>query len=64
MATDRRYRDTQPVCDSGGVGLQSTDSEKRQSRRIKKMMKNMPFDVQEYLEFDMPGSDAVGDRGN
>jgi len=27
-------------------------------------MKNMPFDVAEYLKFDMPGSDAVGDWGN
>jgi hypothetical protein len=23
----------------------------------------MPFDVKEYLEFDLPGSDSVGDWG-
>jgi arylsulfatase len=32
--------------------------------RIKRTMKNMPFDVEEYLEFDVPGSDSVGDWGN
>jgi arylsulfatase len=31
--------------------------------RIKRTMKNMPFDVEEYLEFDVPGSDSVGDWG-
>ena len=32
--------------------------------RIERTMKNMPFDVEEYLEFDVPGSDSVGDWGN
>jgi len=27
-------------------------------------MKNMPFDIEEYLEFDVPGSDQVGNWGN
>jgi hypothetical protein len=32
--------------------------------RIKRTMKNMPFDIEEYLDFDAPGSDSVGDWGN
>ncbi|RLD97600.1 MAG: sulfatase, partial [Bacteroidetes bacterium] len=32
--------------------------------RVKAYMKNMPFDIKEYLEFEMPGSDEVGDWGN
>jgi len=33
------------------------------AERVKRNMKNMPFDVKEYLEFDVPGSDSVGDWG-
>jgi arylsulfatase len=33
------------------------------AERVKKNMENMPFDVKEYLEFDVPGSDSVGDWG-
>lgn len=33
------------------------------AERAKRDMANMPFDVEEYLEFDLPGSDSVGDRG-
>jgi arylsulfatase len=33
------------------------------AERVKRNMKNMPFDVEEYLEFDVPGSDSVGDWG-
>ncbi|MHC4573321.1 MAG: hypothetical protein ACYS76_04200 [Planctomycetota bacterium] len=31
--------------------------------RVKRNMKNMPFDVKEYLQFDVPGTDSVGDWG-
>jgi arylsulfatase len=31
--------------------------------RVKRNMKNMPFDIKEYLEFDVPGTDSVGDWG-
>ncbi len=31
---------------------------------VKRNLKNMPFDVKEYLEFDFPGSKADGDFGN
>ncbi len=33
------------------------------AERVKRDMENMPFDVKEYLEFDVPGSDSVGDWG-
>lgn len=34
------------------------------AERVKRAMENMPFDVKEYLEFDAPGSDSVGDWGH
>jgi arylsulfatase A-like enzyme len=33
------------------------------AERVKRDMKNMPFDVKEYLEYEIPGSDSVGDWG-
>jgi arylsulfatase len=33
------------------------------ARRVKETIDAMPFDVKEYLEFDVPGSDSVGDWG-
>ena len=32
--------------------------------RVKRDLANMPFDIEEYLEYDVPGSDSVGDCGN
>ena len=32
--------------------------------RVKRNIENMPFDIKEYLEFDVPGSDSVGDWGH
>ena len=31
--------------------------------RVKAYMEKMPFDIKEYLEHDLPGSDEVGDWG-
>ena len=31
--------------------------------RVKAYMEKMPFDIKEYLEYEMPGSDKVGDWG-
>jgi arylsulfatase len=31
--------------------------------RVKALADAMPFDVREYLEFEIPGSDSVGDWG-
>jgi arylsulfatase len=33
------------------------------AEQVKRNMKNMPFDVKEYLKFDAPGSKSVGDWG-
>ena len=32
--------------------------------RVKAVVGAMPFDIEEYLKFDIPGSDKVGDWGN
>ena len=32
--------------------------------RVKAVAESMPFDVREYLEFEIPGSDSVGDFGH
>jgi len=34
------------------------------AERVKAAVDAMPFDVREYLEFEVPGSDSVGDWGN
>jgi hypothetical protein len=31
--------------------------------RVKAVADSMPFDIREYLEFEIPGSDSVGDWG-
>ena len=33
------------------------------AERVRATVEAMPFDVEEYLEFDAPGSDNVGDWG-
>ena len=33
------------------------------AERVRATVDSMPFDVEEYLDFDIPGSDAVGDWG-
>ena len=33
------------------------------AERVRANVKNMPFELKEYPEFDVPGSDAVGDWG-
>jgi len=33
------------------------------AERVKRHVQNMPFDIKEYLEFDLPGSDSIGDWG-
>jgi arylsulfatase len=46
------------------TGLSNARPETRAiANRVKSNLKNMPFDVKEYLEFDVPGSDSVGDWG-
>ena len=33
------------------------------AERVKNTIDIMPFNVEKYLEFDLPGSDGVGDWG-
>ncbi len=33
-------------------------------KRLKKNLENMPFDIKEFLEHEIPGSDSVGDWGH
>jgi len=47
------------------TGLSNARPEtKRIGERVQKVAENMPFNVQEYLEFEVPGSDSVGDWGH
>ena len=32
--------------------------------RVRRLMKEMPFEVDDYLGFELPGSDSVGDWGS
>ncbi len=46
------------------TGLSNARPETRAiADRVRAVADNMPFDVEEYLEFDIPGSDSVGDWG-
>ena len=47
------------------TGLSNARPEtKRIAERVKKVAESMPFDVREYLEFEIPGSDSVSDFGH
>ena len=46
------------------TGLSNARPETRAiAERVERGMKNMPFDIKEYLEFDVPGTDSGGDWG-
>jgi arylsulfatase len=46
------------------TGLSNARPEtKAVAERVARDVENMPFDVKEYVEFDIPGSDSVGDWG-
>jgi arylsulfatase len=46
------------------TGLSNARPETKEiGERIKRYMEFMPFDVKEFLEFEIPGSDSVGDWG-
>ena len=47
------------------TGLSNARPETRAiADRVKALAEEMPFDVEEYLEFELPGSDSIGDWGN
>ena len=61
----RKYPDVENGKGIPYTGLSNARPEtKAIGARVKAVVDNMPFDVEEYLEFDIPGSDAVGDWGD
>jgi arylsulfatase len=46
------------------TGLTNARPETREiAKRVKAVVDSMPFDVEDYLEFEIPGGDSVGDWG-
>ncbi len=64
MLFKKKYPDMQNGRGIPLTGLSNARPEtKAIGERVRKMIKAMPFDVEEYLEIDLPGSDAVSDWG-
>ena len=60
----RKYPDVENAKGIPYTGLSNARPEtKAIASRVKAVVDNMPFDVEEYLKFDVPGSDRVGDWG-
>ena len=46
------------------TGLTNARPETKEiGERVRRLIKQMPFDVDEYLDYSVPGSDDVGDWG-
>ncbi len=61
----RRYPDVSNAKGIPYTGLSNARPEtKAIADRVRAVADSMPFDVEEYLEFEIPGSDSVGDWGN
>ncbi len=64
MLFKKKYPDMQNGRGIPLTGLSNARPEtKAIGERVRKLIKAMPFDVEEYLEVDLPGSDAVSDWG-
>ncbi|MHC4942802.1 MAG: sulfatase-like hydrolase/transferase [Planctomycetota bacterium] len=60
----KKYPDVPKAHGIPYTGLSNARPETRAiADRVKRDMKNMPFDLKEYLEFDLPGTDSDGDWG-
>lgn len=60
----RKYPDVQNAKGIPYTGLSNARPDTRAiADRIKAAVEAMPFDVGDCLEFDVPGSDSVGDWG-
>ncbi|WP_353056904.1 hypothetical protein [Microbulbifer sp. MLAF003] len=69
VARHRLFKKKYPDVPSGkGIpytGLANARPEtKAIGQRVRAVMEEMPFSIQEYLEFEIPGADKVGDWGN
>jgi arylsulfatase len=61
----RKYPDVSNAKGIPYTGLSNARPEtKAIADRVRAVADSMPFDVEEYLEFEIPGSDSVGDWGN
>jgi arylsulfatase len=61
----RKYPDKSNAKGIPYTGLSNARPEtKAIGERVKAYMENMPFDIEEYLEYEIPGSKNVGDWGN
>jgi arylsulfatase len=60
----RKYPDKDNAKGIPYTGLSNARPETKEiAVRVKRDLKNMPFDIKEYLEHKIPGSDSVGDWG-
>ena len=60
----KKYPDKENAKGIPYTGLSNARPETKEiGERIERYLKNMPFDIKEYLEHDVPGSDEVGDWG-
>ena len=60
----KKYPDVETGKGIPYTGLSNARPEtKAIAKRVRATVESMPFDVKEYLGFDLPGSDAVGDWG-
>jgi len=60
----KKYPDVSNAHGIPYTGLSNARPETRAiADRVERSLKNMPFDVKAYLEFDLPGSDSIGDWG-
>jgi arylsulfatase len=60
----KKYPDVPKAHGMPYTGLSNARPETRAiADRVKRDIENMPFDIREYLEFDIPGTDSDGDWG-
>jgi arylsulfatase len=60
----KKYPDVENARGIPYTGLSNARPEtKAIADRVKAAVEAMPFNVEEYLDFDVPGSDSVGDWG-
>ena len=61
----RKYPDKSNAKGIPYTGLSNARPETKEiGERVKAYMEKMPFDIEEYLEHEIPGSDNVGDWGD
>ena len=65
MLMKKKYPDVDNAKGIPYTGLSNARPETRRiAERVREAVDAMPFDVEELLEFEVPGSDSVSDWGN